>query len=70
MLDIIALKFDRLMQFNLNIKPKKCQFLNTSVLFLCHIVLAKDTSAKPEKVEKVITWSVPKNIKEVNPFWG
>ena len=65
MLDRIELVFGRLKQFNLKIKPKKCQFLNTSVLFLGHVLLSNGISANPEKVEKVKTWPVPKNIKEI-----
>ena len=62
MLDQIKLVFDRLKQFNLKIKPKKCQFFITSLLFLGHILLADGPSANPEKVE---------NIKEVQSFfWG
>ena len=70
MLDRIELVFDRLKQYNLKIKPKKCQFFDTSLLFLGHILLAKGISANPEKAEKVKTWPVPKNIKEVQSFLG
>ena len=70
MLDQTELVFDRLKQYNLKIKPKKCQFFDTSVLFLGHILSAKGISANPEKVEKVKTWPVPKNIKEVQSFLG
>ena len=70
MLDWIELVFNRLKQYNLKIKPKKCQFFDTSVLFLGHILLAKGISVNPEKVEKVKTWPVPKNIKEVQSFLG
>ena len=70
MLDQIELVFDRLKQFNLKIKPKKCQFFDTSILFLGHILSAKGISANPEKVEKVRTWPVAKNIKEVQSFLG
>ena len=70
MLDWIELVFNRLKQFNLKIKPKKCQFFDTSVLFLGHILLAKGISANSEKVEKVKTWSVPKDIKKVQSFLG
>ena len=62
MFDQIELVFDRLKQYNLKIKPKKCQFFDTSVLFLGHILLAKGISSNPEKREKVKTWPVPKNI--------
>ena len=47
MLDQIELIFDRLTQFNLKIKLKKCQFFNASVLFLGHILLANGISANP-----------------------
>ena len=70
LLDWIELVFDRLKQFNFKIKPKKCQFFNTSVLFLGHILSANGISANPEKVEKVKTWPVPKNIKDVQSFLG
>ena len=70
MLDWIELVFNRLKQYNLKIKPKKCQFFDTIVLFLGHILLAKGISANPEKAEKVKTWPVPKNIKEVQSFLG
>ena len=70
MLDQIELVFDRLKQYNLKIKPKKCQFFDASVLFLGYILSAKGISAKPEKVEKVKTWPVPKNIREVQSFLG
>ena len=70
MFDQIELVFDRMKQFNLKIKPKKCQFFDTSILFLGHILSAKGISANTEKVEKVRTWPVPKNIKEVQSFFG
>ena len=63
MLDCIQLVFDRLNQFNFKIKPKKCQFFSTSVLFLGHVLSAEGISANPEKVEKVKIWPVPKNTK-------
>ena len=53
MLDHIELVFYRFKQFNLKMKPKKCQFFNTSVLFLGHILLAEGISAHLENVEKV-----------------
>ena len=70
MLDRIQLVFDRLKKFNLKIKPKKCQFFSTSVLFLGHVLLAEGISANPEKVDKVKTLPVPKNIKEAQSFLG
>ena len=70
MLDYRELVFSRLKQFNLKIKPKKCQLFSTSVLFLGHVLSAEGISVYPEKVEKVKTWPVPKNTKEVQSFLG
>ena len=44
-LDCIQLVFDRHKQFNLKIKPEKCLFFSTSVLFLGHVLLAEGISA-------------------------
>ena len=68
MLDWIKLVFTKLKQFSLKFKSKKCQFSNTSVLFLGDALSAKGISAKPEKVEKVKNWPVPKNFNEVLSF--
>ena len=70
MLDCIKLVFNRLKQFNLKIKPKTCKFFSSSVLFLGHVLSAESISANPGKVEKVKTWPVPKNTKEVQSFLG
>ena len=70
MLDCTQLVYDRLKQFNLKIKPNRCQFFSTIVLFLGHVLSAKGISSNPEKVEKVKTWPVPKNTKEVQSFLG
>ena len=70
MLDRIQLVFNSLKKFNLKIKPKKCQFFSTSVLFLGHVLSAEGISANPGKVDKVKTWPVPKSIKQVQSFLG
>ena len=49
---------------------KLSQFFSTRVLFLGHVLSAEVISANPEKVEKVMTWPVPKNTKEVQSFLG
>ena len=70
MLHHIELAFNRLKQFNLKIKPKKWQFFSTSVLFLANVLSAEGISVNAEEVDKVKTWPVPNNIKEVKSFLG
>ena len=62
--------FDWLKSFNLKIKPKMCYFFQASKIFLGHILSADGISAKPEMVDKVRDWSVPKNAKELHSFLG
>ena len=49
MLDWIELVFNRLKEFHLKMKPKKCHFFDTSVLFLGHVLSSKGISAKPQE---------------------
>ena len=70
MLDQIELVFNRLKEFHHKIKPKKCHFSDTSVLFLGHILSSGGIFANPEEVEKVQDWPIPTNAKEVHSFLG
>ena len=56
-----------LKDFHLKIKPKKCHFFDTSVLFLGH-VSSEGISPNPQKVERVWDWLIPTNTKEVHSF--
>ena len=47
MLDHIQLVLDRLIKFNLKIKPKKCQFFSTSVLFLGIVSISQGHISQP-----------------------
>ena len=68
MLDCIELVFKWLEEFNLKIKPKKCHFFQCGAVFLGHVLSAEGISANPEKVEKVKSWLVPTNPKELQSF--
>ena len=70
MLDWIELVFNRLKEFYLKIKPKKCHFFDTSVLFLGHILSSGGISGNHKKIEKVWDWPIPINAKEVHSFIG
>ena len=70
MLDHIDLVFTRLKTFHPKIKPKKCHFFDTSVLFLGHVLSSEGISANTKKVDKVQDWSIPTNAKEVHSLLG
>jgi len=50
--------------------PKKCVSMTDKVVFLGFIVSAQGVSADPQKIQAIIEWSKPKNIREVRSFNG
>lgn len=62
--------FQRLADYNLKIKPSKCEFFKTKTTYLGHVVSADGIQADPNKIEAVKSWPAPKSIKEVRQFLG
>ena len=62
--------FSRLRQANLKLKPSKCHFLQSSVEFLGYIITQNGISTDPKKIEAVVNWPTPKNLREVRSFVG
>ena len=67
MLDQTELVFNRLKEYHLKIKPKKCHIFDTSVLFWGHILSSEGISANPKKVEKVQDWESPQMQRKYIP---
>lgn len=62
--------FERLRIHNLKIEPDKCEFLKRQVLFLGHIVTEAGLCPDPAKVTAVMSFPVPKNVKQIKSFLG
>lgn len=62
--------FTRLRQAHLKLKVSKCRLMSQKVDFLGHVVSSEGVSVDPTKIEKVRTWPVPKNIKELRAYMG
>lgn len=62
--------FQRLRSFNLKLKARKCSLLQTKVTFLGKVVSKHGITMDPKKVEKVLNWPVPLNVKELQSFLG
>lgn len=60
--------FERLRKVNLKLNPNKCNFLQTKLLYLGHIVSEKGVLPDPEKNKAVQNYPVPKNSDEVRRF--
>jgi len=60
----------RLHDNDLYVKPKKCCFHVTKVDFLGMIMFHDGIKMHPEKVNAILTWSEPTNVKQVHTFLG
>lgn len=60
----------KLTEAGLKLKPKKCDFLQTEVLFLGHVIGKDGVRPNPELVEKIRQWPEPPNMKEVQRILG
>ena len=60
----------RLEENDLFVKPEKCKWKVRGVEFLGVVIGPKGVEMQKEKIEKVLNWPVPRNIKEVQKFLG
>ena len=60
----------RLEENNLFVKPEKCKWKVREVEFLEVVIEPKGVKMQREKVEGVLNWPVPRNVKEVQKFLG
>ena len=62
--------FEKLREIQLYANLKKCQFLSNNIQFLGFIVSAQGIKADPIKVQAILEWETPTNIREVRSFHG
>jgi len=55
---------------NLFVKPEKCKWKVREVEFLKVIISPKGVEMQKKKMEGVLNWLVPRNVKEVQKFLG
>ena len=60
----------RLSEFGLQLKAKKCTFMQTEVAFLGHIVGRTGLACDQEKLSAVRNWHEPNRVKAVRQFVG
>ena len=51
-------------------KFSKCEFWLDKVEFLGHVISQEGIAVNPNKVQSVIEWKAPKNVKEIRGFLG
>ena len=62
--------FDRIQDANLKLNPSKCSLFREEVAFLGHVVSPHGVHTDPSKIEAVVDWPTPKNVREVRSFLG
>ena len=68
--DYLGIVLQFLRDHQLYAKFSKCEFWQSEVRFLGHVVSASGVSVDPEKVEAVMSWERPKSIFEIHSFMG
>ena len=61
---------NRIRHANLSLKAEKCNFIATELQFLGHVVGKDGVKPDPEKVEKMMNYPEPKNIRELRGVLG
>ena len=66
----LRLVFDRLIEFNLKLSPKKCFFAMCSVEYLGHTIDKNGHTPNTSLVKAILDYPTPTNAKEVRSFYG
>ncbi|PKA46799.1 putative mitochondrial protein [Apostasia shenzhenica] len=62
--------FQILLANSLHVKESKCEFGTNQISYLGHVISAEGVKAEPEKIETILQWPEPKNLKELHGFLG
>ena len=66
----LALVFSWLAKDHWKLKLSKCKFAQRSVAYLGHIISEQGVSTDPAKVQAILDWPIPSNVKELRSFLG
>src|SRR6266511_1002490 len=66
----VRLVFEVLRAASLMMKPKKCKFAQKELRFLRHIISAEGIRTDPDKIAKMVTLTLPSNLKELRSRLG
>lgn len=69
-LDNLNKVLKRLIEANLKVQLDKCEFLQKQCEFLGHIVTENGIKPNPNKIEKILSWPLPKTAKQIKGFLG
>ena len=61
---------DILSRYEIQLKPKKCQFFKQSITYLGYVISEEGISTDPNKVKAIKEYPTPESTKEVRSFLG
>lgn len=62
--------FQKLREHGLKIEAEKCQFFQSQVRYLGHVVSSEGVATDPAKTEAVSQWPTPRTLKDLRSFLG
>ncbi len=62
--------FKRLEAANLKMKPSKCRFAQRKIHYLGHIVSSEGVATDPSKIQAIVDYPVPHDVKSLRSFVG
>ena len=66
----VRIILDRLRQAGLQVDITKCEFHTKQVAYLGLIITDKGVRMDPSKIETIVNWPIPRNVKDVQSFLG
>lgn len=60
--------FEKLEEHQLFLNLKKCEFGKSKLSYLGHVISSEGVSVENSKIEAMMDWPTPKNIKELRGF--
>ncbi|KAL4565288.1 hypothetical protein LXL04_029376 [Taraxacum kok-saghyz] len=69
-LEDLAVALDVLQQHQFVVNQKKCSFGQSTIEYLGHIINGSGVAMDPKKIEAVVDWPIPKNVKGLRGFLG
>lgn len=66
----LAMVLETLVAHQLVANFKKCQFAVDKIEYLGHVISSEGVAADPTKIEAMVKWPAPKNVKELGGFLG